>query len=154
MNQVTDQTFELALAELLRRTDAVPGDSAASNQILESLVAAHPQFESDLREFWQLHCHFMLAGEHAKQESRLDPAVFGPVQEGPVQEGAGSRSKPRRPVFCRAPISSGALSAPISCWKRSIAAAWAWSSKPGIRSWPGSWRSRSSARANWLARVN
>lgn len=65
----TEQTLELALAELLRRTETVPGDSLGSPHVLESMVAAYPQFESDLREFWQLHCHFVMAGEIAAKPS-------------------------------------------------------------------------------------
>ncbi len=56
---------ELAIAELLRQTETVLDDQAESNQVLESMVAKYPQFEADLREFWQLHCHFALAGEFA-----------------------------------------------------------------------------------------
>lgn len=68
MNRVLppiEQTFEIALAELLRRTEAIEGDIEQSSHVLESMVAAYPQFASDLRQFWQLHCHFVRASEQA-----------------------------------------------------------------------------------------
>ncbi len=61
----TEDTLELALAELLRRTEVGGPDGQPPTHVLDSLIAAYPQFESDLREFWQLHCHFVMAGEHA-----------------------------------------------------------------------------------------
>lgn len=78
-----EHTFEFALAELLRRTESLAGDAAQSNRELESMVAAYPQYEADLREFWQMHCQFVVVGAQADQ---------------PAEHGADSASQPASAV--------------------------------------------------------
>lgn len=71
MQPIVEETFEHALAELLRRTESVSGVGARTGDALESLIVQYPQFEQELREFWQMHCHFVFAGEQAAQAPSL-----------------------------------------------------------------------------------
>ena len=65
MTPATDQTLEMALAELLQSTDAAAGNSRQTSELLDELVARYPHLDGELREFWRMHCHFVQAGEKA-----------------------------------------------------------------------------------------